>query len=238
MSAPITKRYGRLPVRAFRRQSDGGAAQPRENPASPIPRRQSAAEHIFDVVCAAVGVILLSPLFALIGLLVKLEDGGPIFYLHPRVGKDFRSFRLFKFRSMVVNSDASQRPLTVCGDPRVTRVGRFLRKYKLDELPQLFNVIIGDMSFVGPRPESDRYVLMFKSRYDLVLLHRPGITDPATLAYRDEETLLQGDDTERAYVEKILPRKLELSLEYLQRRTFLLDLKIVALTFVRICSFR
>jgi lipopolysaccharide/colanic/teichoic acid biosynthesis glycosyltransferase len=191
---------------------------------------------MFDVTCAALGLVLLSPLFVVIGLVVKLKEGGPIFYSHSRVGKGFRHFRLFKFRSMAPNSDATERSLTVFRDPRVTGVGRVLRKYKLDELPQLFNVIRGDMSLVGPRPESERYVTMFRSQYESILLHRPGITDPATLAYRDEEYFLPAEDADREYVQKILPLKLELSLEYLRRRTFLSDCALIARTVTRLFS--
>jgi perosamine synthetase len=198
----------------------------------------TALQRTFEVVCAATVLVLLSPLLALIGLAIKLEDGGPIFYSHPRVGKDFRRFGLFKFRSMVLDAEHMGSPLTVAGDPRVTRVGCFLRKHKLDEFPQLFNVLRGDIGLVGPRPESECYVAMFQSQYTPILLHRPGITDPATLAYRDEESLLQGADAQRLYTEKILPRKLELSLEYLQRRTFVSDLAIIARTLDRILWYR
>src|SRR6266478_4670896 len=133
----------------------------------------------FDVICAAAGLVLLSPLFAVIALAIKLNDGdGSVFYLQPRVGKDSREFYLIKFRSMVSGADRHGL-LTVTEDPRVTSVGHFLRKYKLDELPQLINVLKGDMRLVGPRPEMKRYVDMFPSEYQALLQDLPGITDPA-----------------------------------------------------------
>lgn len=181
----------------------------------------------FDVLCAAAGLILLSPLFAVIALAIRLRGGrGSIFYLQPRVGKQGREFNLIKFRSMV-SCPATQAVLTVSGDPRITAVGRFLRKYKLDELPQLFNVLKGDMQLVGPRPEMRRYVDMFQKEYQTLLQRPPGITDPASLAYRHEETMLKADCLEEHYVAHILPEKLRLSLEYSLRRTFISDLKVV-----------
>lgn len=182
---------------------------------------------VFDVTCAAVGLLLLSPMFALIALAVKLNGGrGPIFYLQPRVGKDGREFDLMKFRSMVSGADRHGL-LTATGDMRVTPLGRFLRKYKLDELPQLVNVLKRDMQLVGPRPEMKRYVDMFPSEYQALLKDPPGITDPASLAYRYEEKMLNTECPEQYYVAHILPHKLRLSLEYAQSRTFFSDLKII-----------
>ena len=180
----------------------------------------------FDILSAAVGLVLLAPLFALIALAIKIEDGGPVFYSQLRLGKDFRKFRFLKFRSMIPGADGLA-PLTASGDPRGTRVGRFLRKYKLDELPQLINVLKGDMQLVGVRPELECYVAMFRSQFALLLQDRPGITDPATLAYRNEEQLLEAERVEEQYVAKILPCKLELSLEYARRRSFPSDLGIL-----------
>lgn len=182
---------------------------------------------IFDVVCAAIGLVALSPLLALVALAIKLEDGGPILYSQPRVGRRFRKFRLHKFRSMVPDADRLGSPLTEPQDPRITRVGRFLRRYKLDELPQLINMLKGDMRLVGARPELDRYVEMFRSEYALLLDDRPGITDPATLAYRHEHQVLEAKGVEEQYVAEILPHKLELSLEYARRRTLISDLGII-----------
>lgn len=180
--------------------------------------------------------MLLSPLFAAIALAIKLEDGGPVFYVQPRVGKDFRVFGLLKFRSMEPHADRRGGPLTVARDPRVTKVGRFLRRNKLDELPQFVNVLKGDMQLVGARPELQRYVEMFRSHYALILRDRPGITDPASLAYGHEEGLLDGAHWEELYVSQILPHKLEISLQHARRRTFLSDLAILLRTAARIHS--
>jgi lipopolysaccharide/colanic/teichoic acid biosynthesis glycosyltransferase len=184
----------------------------------------------FDTVCAAAGLILLSPLFAAVALAIKLYGGrGPIFYLQPRVGKNAREFLLVKFRTMVRGADRHG-VLTAPEDPRVTVVGRFLRKHKLDEFPQLINVVKGDMRLVGPRPEVRRYVDMFRGEYDQLLQDPPGITDPASLVYRDEERMLKAEGLEELYVAQILPHKLRLSLAYSRRRTFISDLKIVLQT--------
>ncbi len=188
--------------------------------------------HGFDVICAATGLVLLSPLFAVIAVAIKLNGGkGPVFYLQPRVGKNGREFYLIKFRTMVGDADRHGL-LTVPEDPRVTFVGRFLRKHKLDELPQLINVLKGDMRLVGPRPEMKRYVDMFRGEYNVLLQDPPGITDPASLVYRHEEKMLKPECSEEQYVSQILPHKLSLSLEYYRRRTFFSDLKIVLQTLV------
>lgn len=203
-------------------------------PIRATPWVESVLRRGLDVIAAGIGLICLSPLFVLIGLAVKMEDRGPIFYSHPRVGRNFSRFGLLKFRTMVPNADRLGGPVTIAGDTRVTRTGRFLRKYKLDELPQLLNVLRGELSLVGPRPESERYVAMFRAQYAPLLFWRPGITDPATLAFRDEESLLQGQDTERLYIEDILPRKLELSAKYLEHRTLASDVKLILRTLLRI----
>jgi lipopolysaccharide/colanic/teichoic acid biosynthesis glycosyltransferase len=180
----------------------------------------------FNFVCAALGLLLLFPLLTLIALLVKCHDGGPVFYAQPRVGKGFRLFRVLKFRSMVVNADQDGL-LTAPADHRLTRVGRLLRKHKLDELPQLWNVLTGDMQLVGVRPEVEPYVAMFREQYALLLNQPPGITDPATLAYRREETLFVAERMEQQYVSEILPEKLKLSLDYQRNRSFFSDLRVL-----------
>ncbi len=175
------------------------------------------------------GLFLLSPLFCVIALAIKFDDGGPVFYKQVRIGRNFRCFRVCKFRSMVTGADRDGL-LTAPGDSRETRVGRWLRRYKLDEFPQLLNVLKGDMQLVGARPEVERYVQMFRSQYAVILQERPGITDPATLAYRREDDMLPVSGIEGEYVEKILPAKLKLSLDYQKRRTFLSDIGILAQT--------
>jgi len=182
--------------------------------------------YAFDTTCAAIGLVLLSPLFALIALAIKLDGGGPVFYRQARVGKGFRTFQLLKFRSMVVGAD-KKGLITAPEDRRITRVGAWLRKWKLDELPQLINVVRGDMQLVGSRPEVPRYVEMFRNQYELILHDRPGITDPASLAYRNEEQALRGGDVEQVYVSRVLPEKLELSIQHARTRTFLGDLGII-----------
>src|SRR5579864_3745653 len=193
------------------------------------PLRTGLLHRVFDGLCAAVGLLVLSPLFAVIAAGIKLDDGGPVFYLHERVGRDFRHFRVWKFRSMVFGADRDG-SLTAPQDSRITRIGRLLRRYKLDELPQLFNVLTGDMQLVGPRPEVDRYVQMFRSQYAVLLQDRPGITDPAALAYRHEERILSASGLEQQYVGGILPAKLKLSLDYQQKRSFWSDLRILLRT--------
>lgn len=183
------------------------------------------------------GLALLSPLFAVIALIIKLEDHGHVFYVQPRVGRDFRIFGFAKFRTMVPGADRRGR-LTAPDDPRITRVGRVLRKYKLDELPQLINVVRGEMQLVGPRPELEHYVMMFRPQYALLLRDRPGITDPATLAYRHEEQKLESDRVEEHYLAELLPDKLRLSLEYLEKRTFRSDLGILFRTLLSCGSTR
>ena len=187
----------------------------------------------FDLICAAAGLALLSPLFPVIALAIKLEDGAPVIYSQPRIGRGFRVFRLYKFRTMIAGAERTG-PLTAPADARITRVGRWLRKYKFDELPQLLNVIKGDMQLVGARPEIQRYVEMFRSEYEVILRDRPGITDPATLEFRHEDNAFGPGNVEEQYVSAILPRKLELSLEYSRRRTFFGDLRIIYHTLLKI----
>ncbi|MGO8734227.1 MAG: sugar transferase [Terriglobia bacterium] len=189
----------------------------------------------FDLICAAGGLVLSFPLFVLIALAIKLEDGGPVLFSQTRVGRNFRKFLLFKFRSMVAGSERRGSPITEPADSRITRVGAFLRKYKLDELPQLINVLIGDMGLVGARPELERYVEMYRPQYTLILRERPGITDPASLAYRHEDQILKPGDVETQYAKQVLPRKLEISLEYSRRRTFLSDLRVIVMTLLGTC---
>jgi lipopolysaccharide/colanic/teichoic acid biosynthesis glycosyltransferase len=196
--------------------------------------RGFAVRQAFDAICAAIVLLLVSPLLVFIALAIKLEDRGPIFYAHRRLGRNFRRFGLLKFRTMVANADRLGGPITVAGDRRITRVGRFLRDYKLDELPQLWNVVVGDIQLVGARPEYAGNAERFRAEYEELLRDRPGITDPATLAYRDEEKMLGGDNIEEQYFTRILPHKLQLSLEYARRRTFFSDLGIIFRTLLRL----
>ncbi len=190
----------------------------------------SAAKRLFDIVSSALGLLAASPLLAAAALIVKLEDGGPVFFLHKRVGKDFRPFKVIKFRTMT-ESQAGGPEITSASDTRITRIGRYLRKTKLDELPQLINVLKGDMSLVGPRPEVARYVDAFRDIYKEILTVRPGITDPASIAYRSEEEILEGvPDPEGYYLKEILPRKLDINRRYVKERSLSGDVSIILRT--------
>lgn len=198
------------------------------SPAAVRPLRRSF-ERIFNVMCAATGLIGLLPLFAGLALAVVLDDGPPVFFQQTRVGKNGRPFRIWKFRTMRVGSLGSA--ITAAGDGRITRVGNALRRWKLDELPQLLNVLKGDMSLVGPRPEVAEYVHLEEPIWQAVLQVRPGITDLASLLYRNEEELLgAADDPIAFYRESVLPAKLVLNLAYLQSRSLRLDLRLILLT--------
>lgn len=188
----------------------------------------AALKRSLDVIVASVALVLLSPLFLFIALAIKRNSKGPVFYRGLRAAAGGRSFAMLKFRTMVVGADKIGGPSTADGDPRITRVGRYLRKYKLDELPQLLNVVKGDMSLVGPRPEVPQYVAMFTPEERQILTVRPGLTDLASLWNADEGSALAGaDDPERAYLELIRPRKIQLQLEYVRCRNLPTDLWII-----------
>ena len=185
---------------------------------------------LFDAAASAAGLVVLSPLFALLAIWIKLDSSGPVFYRGERVGKDGRLFRMFKFRSMVRDAAEMGPGLTARGDPRVTRAGRVLRRTKLDELPQLINVLRGEMSLVGPRPEDPRYVALYSREQRRILSVRPGMTSLASLKYRDEEDLLWNDDVDDLYSRFLMPRKLEIDLAYVDTRTAWSDFKVLAMT--------
>ena len=189
-------------------------------------------KRLFDVIVAGWGVLILLPIFVLMGLTIKLESRGPVFFRQERVGLHGRTFRIHKFRTMFIDAEARGPQITVGTDPRVTRVGHVLRKYKLDELAQLLDVVLGDMSLVGPRPEVPKYVAMYPPDVrDVVLSVRPGITDWASIEYKDEnEVLGAADDPHKAYIEQILPIKLAYYVDYVRRRSFWGDIKIIVAT--------
>ena len=189
----------------------------------------------FDFIVSLIALILFSPLFILISLIVIVTSKGGIFYIQKRVGKNFHEFGIIKFRTMKPDSD-KKGLLTVGGrDPRVTAIGYFLRKYKLDELPQLINVLIGNMSFVGPRPEVKKYVDLYNAEQKKVLAVKPGITDKASIAYSNEnEVLVKYADAEQAYIEIVMQAKLKLNLEYIEHRSFSGDLKLIVQTVFKI----
>jgi lipopolysaccharide/colanic/teichoic acid biosynthesis glycosyltransferase len=189
------------------------------------------AKRMFDLVSAGLGVLLLAPLLGLLAILVKAEDRGPVFFRQERIGYQGRPFRIWKLRTMVRDAEARGLPLTVGRDPRVTRIGAWLRRLKLDELPQLFNVLVGDMSFVGPRPEVPRYVASYDVAKRRVLELVPGITDQASIRYAEESTILAAAaDPERVYVEEIVPEKIRLNLAYAARATVWTDLRVMLAT--------
>ncbi|MEW5723017.1 MAG: sugar transferase [Thermodesulfobacteriota bacterium] len=183
-----------------------------------------------ELVLAASGLLLLSPLFLFLAVWIKLDSPGPVLHRAWRVGQGGRLFRLYKFRSMIARAELAGPAITARDDPRITRAGRWLRRFKLDELPQLINVVRGDMALVGPRPESPLYVALYTPEQRRVLAVRPGITSPATLRYRHEEELLQGEDWEKTYREKILPDKLVFELDYLKRKNLITDMELLVRT--------
>lgn len=194
-------------------------------------------KRIFDIVVSGLGLLLLVPLFVILAVWIKSDSRGPVFYRQTRVGKNNRDFRLFKFRSMCVDAD-KYGLITVGGhDPRVTRSGYFIRKYKLDELPQLINVFIGDMSLVGPRPEVRKYVNMYTPQQMHVLDVRPGITDWASICYCNENELLgNADNPDRYYTDVIMQDKLRINLDYVGRHSLWLDICLIFKTFGKILA--
>jgi lipopolysaccharide/colanic/teichoic acid biosynthesis glycosyltransferase len=183
-----------------------------------------------DVAVAACGLILLAPAFCFIGLCIKRDSSGPVFHRGPRIGKDGRLFRILKFRTMVASATPATRGITVARDPRVTRIGQLLRWAKVDELPQLVNVLRGEMSLVGPRPEDPRYVSLYTAAQRRVLTVRPGITSFAAVTFCNEARLLDGEAWESVYIREILPKKLELDLEYVDHLTLGQDFRVLWLT--------
>lgn len=189
-------------------------------------------KRLFDFCASGIGLILLSPILLLIAALIRLDSHGPIFFRQERVGQFGRLFKIHKFRTMVVDAEAMGMQITVGVDPRITKVGEFLRRYKLDELPQLIDVLFGDMSLVGPRPEVPRYVACYPQELrELVLSVRPGITDRASIEYKDESKILGcATDPHQAYVNEVLPIKLGYYAEYVRNRSLLGDIGIIIST--------
>ena len=189
-------------------------------------------KRLFDLVVAGAGLLLLAPLLLVIALWIKLDSPGPVFFRQQRVGRFGTLFRIHKFRSMNGDAPLAGPQLTVGADPRITRAGAFLRRSKLDELPQLIDVLVGTMSLVGPRPEVPRYVAMYPAELRAkVLSVRPGITDPASIAYRDENTLLAGAaDPERVYIEQVMPAKLRFAAQYVDRMSLWNDVRLIGAT--------
>lgn len=196
---------------------------------------QLIAKRAMDIVLSACALAVLWPLLLLIALAILIDDPGPVFYRQVRVGRNGKTFRIFKFRSMVMDADKKGLAITVGRDSRITRVGAVLRKTKLDELAQLLNVFLGQMSFVGPRPEVPKYVELYTPYQRQVLLVRPGITDYASIAYRNENDLLAGaPNPEAMYIERIMPDKIELNMKYLREISPLADIRLILKTIVAV----
>jgi len=185
-------------------------------------------KRVFDIFFSLSGLFFLIIPFAIIAILIKSEDGGPVFYRGERVGLGGKPFRIYKFRTMVIDAEKIGPASTSDDDPRITKIGRFLRKYKLDELPQLINVLKGEMSFVGPRPEVKKFTDLYTEEEKAILSVRPGITDWASLWNSDEGSILAGvEDPDRVYMEKIRPEKIRLQLKYVRERSLWVDIKII-----------
>ena len=192
-------------------------------------------KRFLDVFVSSVGLLLFSPVAALVAILIKFDSRGPLLFRQERVGQGLGTFCIYKFRTMVVDAPLKGGPLTAAEDPRVTRVGRILRKTKIDELPQLINVLRGEMTLVGPRPEVPRYVALFRNDYEEILQIRPGITDLASLKYRDESSVLsRAADPEQEYLTRVLPDKIALAKEYVRRSSLTFDLSLILRTVARI----
>ncbi|MBP3657003.1 MAG: sugar transferase [Clostridia bacterium] len=192
-------------------------------------------KRLMDIAISGAALLVIWPVLAVIAAAIVIDDPGPVFYRQVRVGKDGETFRIFKFRTMIVDADKKGLSITVGRDNRITRVGAFLRSTKLDELAQLINVFVGEMSFVGPRPEVPRYTELYTPYQRQVLLVRPGITDYASIAYRSESELLaKAEDPERMYIEEIMPAKIELNMKYLREISPLADIRLILSTIAAI----
>lgn len=209
--------------------NQAGARQPYRI-VTPPSAATMACKRAFDILCSFLGLTVLSPVLLVVSVLVAVTSPGDVFFRQERIGKDGKPFRIFKFRSM--RKDNAGLKITTGNDSRITPVGRFLRKSKIDELPQLINVLVGDMSFVGPRPEVADYVNLYTPYQRQVLLVRPGITGLASIRFRNENDLLTAsDDPNRTYVEQIMPRKIDLDLEYIPHASVFYDIKLIFQTF-------
>ena len=192
----------------------------------------------FDMLGSLAGLIIFSPLFAVIALLIKLDSSGPVFYRGIRTGLYGKPFGIFKFRTMVVNAEQLGGPSTALNDPRITKIGRLLRKYKLDELPQLINILINDMSFVGPRPQVEKYTKLYNEEEKIILSVKPGMTDYASISFIHLDTLLGDENVNEKYLQEIEPRKNQMRIKYVKEQSFLCDMKILVMTFSKMLKIR
>ncbi len=192
-------------------------------------------KRLIDIVLAGIALVVLAPMLVVVALLIKLDSAGPVFFRQERMGRGVRPFLIYKFRTMVRDAPEKGGPLTFGPDPRITRLGGWLRKTKLDELPQLLNILMGDMGFVGPRPEVRMYVEMFPQEFEQILRIRPGLTDLASLKYRNESEVLGSfENAEEAYVRVILPDKIRLAKQYLEQSSLFFDLTLVCKTLLKV----
>jgi lipopolysaccharide/colanic/teichoic acid biosynthesis glycosyltransferase len=188
----------------------------------------------FDLFISSLGLLILAPFFLVIAAIIKLDSSGPVFFRQERIGYGFDKFRIYKFRTMVVDAPKKGKLLTTYDDDRITKTGKILRKAKIDELPQLINVLLGEMTLVGPRPEVEKYVRLFAQDYREILRIRPGITDIASLKYRNESELLRlAADAEEEYITRVLPDKIALAKEYVRRSSFFFDISLILKTAVK-----
>ncbi len=198
-------------------------------------RRYLLMKRLFDLICSVLGLILLSPAFLFIAIWIKLDSKGPVFFRQQRVGKGGEVFSIYKFRTMRVDAERCGKQITLANDSRITTCGAALRKYKLDELPQLVNIIKGEMSLVGPRPEVPAYVRLYNEEQKKVYSVQPGLTDEASIKYRNENELLHStEDSERIYVEQIMPDKLRINLQYIESASMGKDLEIIMKTLLAV----
>jgi lipopolysaccharide/colanic/teichoic acid biosynthesis glycosyltransferase len=197
-------------------------------------RFNKVVKRIFDFICSTLGLIILSPILIAIAIKIKMGSDGPVFFKQIRVGEKNKEFEILKFRTMVIDAEKLGRQITVGNDNRITKIGGFLRKYKLDELPQLINVFKGNMSLVGPRPEVPRYVKLYNEKQRKVLDVKPGITDLASIRYRDENDLLgEAENPDDFYINTIMPDKLALNLEYIHKNNVFFDIYIILKTIIK-----
>lgn len=192
-------------------------------------------KRIFDIVASLGGLIVLSPMLIIVAICIKLDSKGPVFFKQKRVGKNKKIFEIYKFRTMVTDAEKLGKQITVGNDSRITRVGKFIRKCKLDEFPQLINVVKGEMSLVGPRPEVPRYVELYDEYEEQILLVQPGITDYASIEFRNENEILgNSSDPEETYIEEIMPTKIELNMKYIRNISLAQDIKLILNTILAI----
>lgn len=194
-----------------------------------------AFKRLMDIISSAMGLVFFAPLMILVAIGIKIDSEGPVFFRQERVGLNGKRFFIYKFRTMAENTELKGLQITGDNDERITRIGKYLRKYKIDEIPQLINVLKGEMSIVGPRPQVPKYVNMFKEQYDKILVVRPGITGYASLEYSNENELLGScDDPEKFYIEDILPKKLDLNMRYIEEISLWTDIKVIIRTIIKI----